>query len=159
MQRSATFALLLALVAGCGARQTVIAGTQVPDTTDNRDVIGVVENYRLAVERGDAGALMLMAHPDYWEDAGTTASGADDYGYDGLKQVLATRFKDAQSIRYSLKYMGIKRHADKVWVDVLVHASFEVRDGRGELVRRDMRDQNQLVLQRDGKEWKFLSGM
>ena len=147
-----------ALAIGCGGSQATIPGTQVPDRQDNREIIKLIENYRLAVERTDAPALVLMAHKDYWEDSGTP-SGEDDYGYAGLREVLSTRFKQAESVRYSLRYMDVKRHENRAWVDVLVHASFEVEDARGQLVRRDVRDQNQLVLEWDGESWKFLSGM
>ena len=50
-------------------------------------MLDACEEYRLAVERGDADALMLMAHKQYWEDSGTP-SGSDDYGYEGLRNVL-----------------------------------------------------------------------
>ena len=39
------------------------------------------------MEDRDATTLLSMAHPNYYEDSGTP-SGQDDYGYDGLKDVL-----------------------------------------------------------------------
>ncbi len=139
------------------------------DNQINRDIIQVVENYRMAVERKDAAALMLMASKDYWEDAGTP-TGKDDYGYDHLREVLTGRFQNAEDVRYSLRYMDISRRCPagqakdnntgcRAYVDVLVDASFSVKDARGQTVRRDKRDQNQFVLAWDGETWKFLSGM
>jgi hypothetical protein len=155
------------LTLACGGGQQTIPGTQVPDSDENRAIIDTVEKYRVAIERRDAAALLLMASPDYWEDGGT-GSGSDDYGYKGLQRVLAGRFQQVEGIRYSLRYLRIRsrqvkrRSGDVVrraFVDVLIDASFSVKDGRGEMVRHDMRDQNQLVLQWDGEQWKFLSGM
>ena len=34
-----------------------------------------------------SAALLALAHPNYYEDSGTP-KGDDDYGYEGLKEVL-----------------------------------------------------------------------
>ena len=49
----------------CGSSSRNIRGTEVEDTSENRDIIRVIEKYRNAVERRDAPALMLMASKDY----------------------------------------------------------------------------------------------
>ena len=72
------------------------------DSKINRDILAVMENYRLAVERKDAAALMLMASENYREDGGTV-SGKDDYGYDKLRAVLTGRFQKGSDLRYSLR--------------------------------------------------------
>ena len=164
------FALLGAATLSTGAcskQKNFIPGTKVVDSGVNREIIDVVENYRLAVERQDAAALVLMASPKYWEDGGT-ATGKDDYGYKQLKDVLTGRFQQGRDVRYSMRYMSVSKKCPpnaeekvncRAYVDVLIDASFTVLDARGEEVRRDMRDQNQLVLEWDGEAWKFLSGM
>jgi len=154
----------LALVA-CGGNDNFIPGTQVPSTTGNEELVHRVEEYRLAVEKQDAATLLLMASKNYWEDSGTP-DGADDYGYDGLKDVLAGRFQKAESIRYAVRYMRVRRRGCdtdgavcRAYVDLLVDASFTIPDARGEMKRFDKRDQNQVVLEWDGEDWLFLSGM
>jgi hypothetical protein len=151
----------------CASAPRTIPGTRILDTNENRVIIDTIEAYRLAVERQDAAALVLMASRDYWEDGGTP-TGSDDYGFDQLRDVLAGRFQLAADIRYSLRYMNIERRcppdADgdegcRAYVDVLIDASFSVTDARGQQVRKDKRDQNQLVLQYQQGAWKFLSGM
>jgi hypothetical protein len=128
-------------------------------------VLKACEEYRLAVERADVDALMLMAHKQYWEDSGTP-SGGDDYGYDGLRNVLLTRLPKASDIRYSMRYMSVHQQCPselrpgcKAAVDVLIDASFTIVDALGKPKRPDKRDQNQLVLEWDGHRWLFLSGM
>lgn len=150
--------ILLGCVA-CASDVSYIRGTEIPRTSKNQQIIERIEEYRLAVERQDAGKLLLMAHEQYWEDGGTP-SGADDYGYDKLREVLADRFQQASSIRYSMKYVNIRHAGDRAYVDVLVDASYTVADSRGNEVREDMRDQNQLVLKYDEQkeQWMFLSG-
>ena len=150
--------VLIALVGACSASVEYIPGTKVPRTGDNQTLINRVEDYRMAVERKDTSALLMMASKRYWEDAGTSAGG-DDYGYQGLSAVLSGRFQQVDAIRYSMKYMGISRKGNRAFVDVLVDASFSVKNARGAEVRADMRDQNQFILEWDGKQWLFLSGM
>lgn len=142
---------------GCASESTYIRGTRVDDTTENRTIIGVVERYRLAVERKDAPALMKMAAKSYWEDGGTP-TGADDYGYDGLREVLVGRFQRADDIRYSMKYVKVRRQGQRAYVEVVVDASYTITTSNGEQ-RMDQRDQNQLVLEWDGEHWMFVSGM
>lgn len=156
-RRLAAVAFVLAL-GGCSAHVEVIPGTQVPKTGDNQNLINRVEDYRMAVERKDTAALLMMASKKYWEDAGTSAGG-DDYGFQGLSEVLSSRYQQADAIRYSMKYMSIKRKGNRAFVDVLVDASFSVKNARGVEIRADMRDQNQFILEWDGKQWLFLSGM
>ena len=157
--------VLLAAV-GCGAHHnSYVGGTRIPYSQANESVLQACEQYRLAVERGDADALMLMAHKQYWEDSGTP-SGSDDYGYEGLRNVLLTRLLKASDIRYSMRYVAVHQQCPKelhqgcmAAVDVLIDASYTIANAYGKPSRPDKRDQNQLVLQYDGKRWLFISGM
>ena len=156
--------LLLAITA-CSAQVKYVPGTRVPYSDANDAVLKACEDYRLAVERADVDALMLMAHKQYWEDSGTP-SGSDDYGYDGLRNVLLTRLPKASDIRYSVRYVNVRqsctgdlRPGCRAAVDVLVDASFTITDALGKPKRPDKRDQNELVLRWDGHRWLFLSGM
>ena len=154
---AALVALALALGA-CGGGTEYIPGTRVPQSQDNQQIVDRLEDYRMAVERRDAAALVLMASKHYWDDAGTP-EGTDDYGYQGLQQILTGRFQKVKAIRYSMRYMNIARRGDRALVDVLIDASFTVQDPRGDDLRRDLRDQNQFVHEWDGRHWLFLSGM
>jgi hypothetical protein len=159
--------LLIAAIISSGAcahQVTYVAGTRVPYSDMNKSALEACEEYRLAVERGDADALMLMAHKQYWEDSGTP-SGSDDYGIEGLRNVLLTRLQKASDIRYSMRYVGVHQQCKslkpgcRAAVDVLIDASFTIANPLGRPIRPDKRDQNQLVLEWDGHRWLFLSGM
>lgn len=152
-------ATILLAISACAPKVQYIPGTRIPHTEENESIIRRVEDYRLAVEQRDAGKLLLMADPQYWEDSGTP-TGADDYGYDQLREVLAGRFQRASSIRFSMRYMRIERRGPVAYVDVLIDASYSIEDARGREVREDMRDQNRLVLRWDEQkeQWMFLSG-
>jgi len=163
MKWLSVFAAVL-LVGACARPVNYIPGTRVPRTTLNKSVLDTCEEYRMAVERGDADALMLMVHKQYWEDSGTP-SGSDDYGIEGLRNVLLTRLQKASEIRYSMRYVAVNLQCTELKVgcraavDVLVDASFTVTNAIGRPIRPDKRDQNQLVLEWDGRRWLFLSGM
>src|SRR6478672_4443044 len=81
--------LMVSGVSGC-ATVSVIPGTTVRDTRQNREILEIVEKYRRAMEERDAATLLALAHPQYYEDSGTP-KGDDDYGYQGLRDVLAKR--------------------------------------------------------------------
>src|SRR5262245_56755945 len=138
-------------LAACAHQVSYVPGTKVPFSQANKSVLDAVEEYRLAVERGDADALMLMAHKQYWEDSGTP-SGSDDYGYEGLRNVLLTRLQKASDIRYSMRYVDVRQTCPielkvgcRAAVDVLIDASFTITDAFGKPKRPDKRDQNELV--------------
>jgi hypothetical protein len=151
---------------GCAAKVAYVPGTRIPYSENNKSVLEAIEDYRLAVERGDADGLMLMANKQYWEDSGTP-TGSDDYGYEGLRNVLLTRLGRASDIRYSMRYMEVRQtcsannlHAGcRAAVDVLIDASYTVTDVLGKAKRPDKRDQNELILEYDGHRWLFISGM
>jgi hypothetical protein len=156
--------LILLAVAACATPHSYVPGTKIPFSQQNKSVLDACEEYRLAVERQDADALMLMANKSYWERSGTP-TGSDDYGYDGLRNVLLTRFQKASDIRYSMRYIAVHQQCPvnlevgcKAQVEVLIDASFTVVTATGKPGRLDKRDQNQLTLQWDGRRWSFLSG-
>jgi hypothetical protein len=156
---------LFALAGGCAKPNRYVPGTRIPYSSSNEAVLSACEKYRLAVERADVQELMLMAHKEYWEDSGTP-SGSDDYGFEGLRTVLQSRYLKASDIRYSVRYVGVSQQCTAdlrpgclASVDILIDASYTISNALGRPSRPDKRDQNQLVLEWDGRRWLFRSGM
>jgi hypothetical protein len=149
--------LFLLLVSSCASTPRYLANTKVTDTSENREVLKAMERYRMAMEKQDATKLLLMASERYWDDNGTP-SAADDFGPKGLRERLTQKFDRVDDIRYSLRYKTIKNRKSRVFVVAHIDASYTVTDNN-EPQRKDYRDENQFVLERDGDEWKFLSGM
>ena len=166
MNRLSLATLALLAMSACAAKAQYVPGTRVPYSSNNQSVLDAVEAYRLAVEERDPSKLLLMAHKTkYWEDSGTP-SGSDDYGYEGLANVLSTRLQKATEIRYSMRYMRVSQQCPgelsqgcQAAVDVVVDASFTIQNVQGKQVRPDKRDQNQFLLEWDGSRWLFISGM
>jgi hypothetical protein len=154
--RYAVAALLLAAcTASCAKR--VIPNTTVKDSPFNRKVIAFCERYRLAVEEKNVGTLLVLASPEYYEDGGTP-TGDDDFDYEGLRDVLINRFSKIKSIRYDIKYRKVTPDGDLIHVDYTYSASFQVSVAGQDHWFRKVED-NRLVLEQVGEQFKIISGM
>lgn len=177
-------ALLALLTSGCATGR--IPNTDLPDTSENRGVVNFCERYRRAVEAKDARTLLTLASPEYYEDAGTPR-GEDDYGFEGLQRLLTAWVDDVREVRYEIRYRRIAvdpDHPNRVLVDFTYSSSYTLRrpdaliaGDRGvsalhidpvrntatvrqddEVWYRRVAD-NRLELERNGEEFRILSGM
>ena len=64
----AGFLLCFVGLSGCVTLRP-IPGTKIADTPLHRELFQRVEEYRIAMEQRDAGKLLSMAHPNYYEDS------------------------------------------------------------------------------------------
>lgn len=177
-------AALLLSTFGCATGR--IPNTDVPDTSQNRDVIAFCERYRRAVETRDARVLLALASPRYFEDGGTPA-GDDDYGYDGLQRLLETWSEEVRQVRYEIRYRRVTidpQDANRVHVDFTYTGSYTLHDRVGAPDPRDRgpslaidpvrgsstsnREEeawyrrvadNRLELERSGNDWRIVAGM
>jgi hypothetical protein len=157
LMRPIVWVCALGLVAGCAQKQ-YIPGTTVTDSDANREIVKTVEQYRQALEARDIDRLMMLASEHYFEDSGTPRAD-DDYGYDGLKQVLATKLPRVRSLRYYIQYRNIRLDGDRAEVEVFLNGAFELLSEAGERYRR-VNDYHRFLLEHTQKDrWKFLSGM
>ena len=85
---------LLLLPLSLGRRRVrahgVLPGHDDPANEDNPKIIETVEQYRRRLLEHNVDGLLVLASQTYFEDSGTPRSD-DDYGYDGLRQVLASK--------------------------------------------------------------------
>jgi hypothetical protein len=157
MIRSCTITLFVtALASGCAAPR-VIAGTKVTDTKQNRQLVEVCERYRHAMEDRDADTLITMASRNYFEDSGTPKA-EDDYGYDGLRQVLVTRLGQLKALRYNVEYRNVTLKGNRAYIDIRYDASFQIATELGDRWERKQ-NEKRMELEFDGKQWLFLAGM
>jgi hypothetical protein len=143
-------------LAGC-AIVNLIPGTKVPDTHGNREILDICEKYRHALEDRDAATLLTLAHPNYYEDSGTP-KGDDDYGYDGLRDVLSKRLAALKTVRYNIEYRKVDIAGHHASVDIRYDASFQLATEMGDRWERKQNDKR-LELENDGKRWLFIAGM
>ena len=150
---------LLAAALGVPACGTLaqIPGTTVVDSKLNREVLEVCEKYRHALEARDGATLLAMTHPHYYEDSGTP-KGDDDYGYDGLRDVIAKRFPTLQAVRYNVEYRSVEVRGNRAHVNIRYDASYQMSTDMGPRWERKQNDKR-LELENDGRRWLFLAGM
>jgi hypothetical protein len=164
LQCSAAMRLLLALALGLPlaacAGTRLIPNTSVPDTSENREVINVCERYRRALESRDTVTLLALASPRYYEDSGTPKPD-DDYGYDGLRHVIADRLSRLRSVRYEMEYRNVEIRGDRAEVEVYIDASFQIATAvEGIDQYKHFTEYNKLELERaGGTRWLITRGM
>jgi hypothetical protein len=153
---AALFFVLVSLGA-CG-KPELIPNTSVRDTSENREIIKVLEAYRTALERLDAASVIVLVHPTYQDSSGTP-EGSDDVDFEGLKSLLSTRFKRTTKIRYHIEYQALRIKGQEAEVDTYVDATF-VYEPADKIPRwRRLTDHNRFRLLKDGDHWRFLSGL
>jgi hypothetical protein len=150
-------AVLATVPMGC-AHPHYFAGTTIPKTEETQKIVDTVDTYRLRLTERNVDGLLVMASENYREDSGTPRSD-DDYGYEGLREVLKTRLTRLKSIWYEIEMRSINVNGSRADVDVFLNGSFELAAPKvGDRYRR-VNDYHRFVLERRGDNWKFLSGM
>jgi hypothetical protein len=157
MKRIAGMFLLLGLLPSGCATFTVIPGTKVVDTKVNREILDICEKYRHALEDRDGATLLALASPNYYEDSGTP-KGDDDYGYEGLKEVLQKRLAALRTVRYNIEYRKVDVEGRRAKVDIRYDASFQIATEMGDRWERKQNDKR-IELEHDGHRWLILAGM
>jgi len=149
---------VLAAAGGC-AHPEYFPGTTIVRTEQNRKIIEAIEAYRRRMVERNVDGLLVLAAPTYFEDSGTPRSD-DDYGYEGLKQVLQSRLKRVKSLRYGIEYRNVRVQGQEAEVEVFVDGSFELSAESGDRYRR-VNDYHRFKLEHDTQDdrWKFVSGM
>ena len=147
---------VLAGAGGSCAHPNFFPGTTILRTQENQEIVDTIDLYRQRLTQRNIEALLVMASQKYREDSGTPRSD-DDYGYDGLREVLRTRLTRLKSIWYEIDLRDIHVEGKVAEVDVFLNGSFELaaRDDR----YRRVNDYHRFVLEREGDKWKFVSGM
>ncbi len=154
-------ALLLVVAMGAGAgcaHREYFPGTTIVRSDENRKIIQTVEEYRQRLLTRNTVGLLALASQRYFEDSGTPRSD-DDYGYDGLKQVLEVRLQRVKSLRYEIEYRNIRVTGDQAEVEVFLDGSFELAAAEAGDRYRRVNDYHRFLLEKESDEWKFLAGM
>ncbi len=150
-------AVLFSVGAGACAHTDYFPGTTILRNEDNVKIVETLEQYRRRLLEHNVDGLLVLASQTYFEDSGTPRSD-DDYGYEGLKQVLANKLKLVKSLRYEIEYRNITVKGNRADVEVFLDGSFELAAEAGDRYRR-VNDYHRFVLERENDQWKFVRGM
>jgi ketosteroid isomerase-like protein len=153
--RIRSFAVLAALaLAGCAKN---LPNTEIRDTPDNRAIIAVIDAYRKAFDTRNVDAVMALVSTAYYDDAGTVDA-ADDVDYKALPQVLRDTFSRISQVRIEFGITDIVVNGNKGQADLFYDAKYRVQTPRVEIPKRDT-DIQRVLLQREGTDWKIISGL
>ena len=100
---------------------------------------------------------MALAHPKYYEDSATPI-GNDDFGYEGLKEVLRRWLPSIKTLRYNIEYRKVDVEGTHAKVDIRYDASYQLATEMGDRWERKQNDKR-LELEHDGKRWLIIAGM
>jgi hypothetical protein len=148
-----------AAVTGAGgcAHRNFIPGTSIARTPDTEQILEVVELYRSRLVQRDTDGLLVLASERYREDSGTPRSD-DDYGYQGLRDVLKRRLSRVKSIWYEIEPRDLRVTGTRAEMDVFLNGSFELASKSGDRYRH-VNDHHRFHLEREEGRWKFVGGM
>jgi hypothetical protein len=137
----------------------LIAGTEIEDTPDNREIVALVDSYRKAVEERDESTLLRLVSRRYAENASTTDTSDDDYGYGTLtEQVLPQLHDNVKEVQYRVQLRRVGHDADHAYAEFEFMARFLFTEGGRERWQA-LNDFNRLDFVREDGAWKIESGL
>ncbi len=148
---------LAALLAGC--HKETIPGTDIALDDERRAVWQVVERYRQAVEERDVDAIMALVSTEYFDNAGTTDTNEDDYGYPTLRErVLPVLRENIRKVHFDIRVRSLEVHGNRAYVEYEYFLRFLYSEGGkdGWVTKNDF---NRLELVREDGTWKIVSGL
>lgn len=152
-----SLAAILLLVSACSA--AMIPGTKVEDNAQNRAVFDVVEAYRSAMEERDMSRLSQLVSRRYYENASTTDTSKDDYGFDSLSTSVIPKLRDnIKKVQYRISIRKIGVEGAGAWAEYEYFARFLYSEGgREEWITAN--DFNRLDLVLEDGAWKIAAGL
>ena len=142
-----------------GCTPAFVKGTDIDYTPQRQEIADFVEKYRVALEQRDFDTLKDMVSSNYYENASTTDTPEDDYGFTGFLEWSQKMKASIKAVKYSLKLLKIEVMEKNAVVDVEIRSqylfTYNERDRWDTFV-----DKNRLTLNKDKLgHWKILSGL
>jgi hypothetical protein len=145
----------LLVLAACAPAN--IPGTEVPDSKENRAVYEVIRAYADALRKKDAGAILNLVAPNYYDGSGTPDPG-DDVTRETLEKSLATDLSKVESVMLDMGVKKIDVNGDEARAEVFYDAAYRVVTPAGPIAKRPS-DLSQMRLTRINGAWKISSGL
>lgn len=149
--------LLAALAAATACTPKRIPGTELRDTPENRELHSLVESWVDAMNRRDAGAILALVAPDYFDDAGTPEP-EDDLDRARLEKALAEDLPRLQASKLAVTVRRIEIEGNAAAIEIFYDSYYRVQTPAGTIPRRDS-DLQRLRLRRTEGRWLIVSGL
>ena len=146
---------LSALAAACAPNR--IPGTEVPDSKENRAVYEVIRQYAEALRRKDAGAILNLVSPDYYDGSGTPDPG-DDVTRETLERSLASDLSKVEAVMLEMGVKKIDVVGDEARAEVFYDAAYRVTTPAGPIAKRPS-DLSEMRFRKVKGTWKISAGL
>lgn len=131
---------------------------EIADSPEVREVLEVLYQYRNALVSKDFGTLNRLVSENYYENAGTTHTTADDYGYVELGEVFEKMAEYAAQIRYRVTVQDVMVRERQAHVDFEFEYAFQYDIADKETWDAGV-DVNRMEFLREGNQWRIVGGM
>lgn len=132
--------------------------SEILDTAEAREVLEVLYQYRQALVSKDFGTLLRLVSEDYYDNAGTTHTTADDWTRTNLPEIFEMMAEYAEEIQYRVLVKDLQVQGPQARIDFEFQYSFRYRVGETETLDAG-RDVNRMEFVREGDRWRIISGM
>mgnify|MGYP000985237825 CR=1 FL=1 len=144
------------LLSSCA--HTLIPGTTVRDTDDNRAVYKVIEQLQDAIRSRNVDALLALVSTSYYEDMGS-ASNNDDYGYYELKNtILPESFHAAKEVFLTIQLHDIQTEGKTAYADVRYTSKARIEVASGS-IWDSHKEFNRIEFTKEDGIWKITAGL
>lgn len=163
--------LVFSLLVGCGASQitsenfhaedrdfVIDREATIQDTSEAREVLEVLAEYRRALIQKDFGTLNRIISQDYYSNAGTTHTTADNYGRAQLDEIFEMIAQHAEQVRYRISVKELVVDGVRARVDFEYEYAYQFRVGDREEWDAGV-DVMRMEFAREGDRWRIIGGM
>lgn len=131
---------------------------EIVDSEDARAVLDVLYQYRRALVSKDFGAIGRLVSDDYYDNAGTTHTTADDYGREQLNEVFEMLAQHAEQIRYRVIVKDLEVDNHRAHIDFEYEYAYQYKVGDQDQWDAGA-DVMRMQLSREGDRWRITGGL
>ena len=159
MLRSLHLSLILsALLFNSSCAHTLVDGTQIDDTSENREILSVLHSVRTAMQERNQDALLALISESYFEDMGT-ADSEDDYGYEYLRDTVIPQTMQIAGkvvVNFSVHEIQVEDQLASADIRYNSRARLDLPTGA---VWDSHKEFNRLELKRENGKWLITRGL
>ena len=136
---------------------SVIPGTEISDTEENREILAIIDKYQRAIESLDANAVLALVSPRFYEDNGNSDS-SDDYDFEGLKAHLQSDFERTRAIQLVVRVDMVEVEETSAFAELYyrIRAHNEYPAG---MKWEEGSDRTRLQFERVDNRWLIVAGL
>ena len=154
--------LTLLFVAACGGQYldspVLDDDARIRRSPEGEAVTIVMEEYERALDSMDIDAIRALVSADYYENAGTTDTTADDYGFDEVTTMFEVLLGHIEEMDIEIAVRDLIVEDDAA--DVLLEYTMRVRYSVAESAHWETeRDVNRVQLRNEEGAWRIVSGL